>query len=878
MMRQINSMQTTYKGCIYKYSKTIGYDGKPDPFGRITLEKATPIDPSNKTIYCPATLDGKEIGRYNYGITDKGEHELIVEEGISYFCLSWYSCKLTGLVLPKSLATFYSDTFKECRIYLKKIVVDKDNPIFDSRNNSNCLIETKTNKLIMIGVESVIPNTVNEIGLRVFEDRKDLEHLVIPPSVTIVGQEAFRGCHLPSDFVLPHSIKKIESDAFFGATGITELNLPNVESIEYGAFGCTPISKISFGDKLKTIGEKAFSMSCIEELTLPDSITGLHPNAFAASNIKRIYCSEKVAAIIAKTKASKKIKIIINGQKTTVGDLLNKPDNVFDLDACIKNRKDNYAKNINIDMIIEYGSSYDGDMLNGDGYNYGDYKDTVMGTLQAMPAIDASSFNKEILTFDDGRETVLHTLSETFEYGDVYTDYLSLMDTNIFKYLKYQYDKEKDVYYITGVKNIRSIGYLALGFGKEKIIINSKAFDKRNIVNVHIGPNVIAIMEDAFPSLKDSIVSICEGVDYIGPHALTFSSHGYIKYGGDSIPTSWSNKWNQHNRTFYRVCLKQKGLELSSSDIKDKVDNYKKYSKVKWDNEYQPQDDEALFQYSINDRNKLIKMISSNNRLIEKMPEQFKNDPQIFLAACSKNPANFQYAGSELKKNKEFILNATEYLFRDGDSIIPYIDSSLFDDLDFMVSLINNNPRAVKFLGKKIRDNKSLWLTAIDKDHYVIEELKGPLRKDAEFAREVIHINGFLLRNFAPEIRNNKELIIEAIKSNGSALAGIDKSLGLNDDIEIVKLAVSSNSYSIKYASERLQKNEELALLAVKSNPSCIDDLHKDLLKNKQFILKAMSVVDKPSREFAFELFMSCADDSLLNDKGFIEQMERLAN
>ena len=32
---------------------------------------------------------------------------------------------------------------------------------------------------------------------------------------------------------------------------------------------------------------------------------------------------------------------------------------------------------------------------------------------------------------------------------------------------------DKNIYYITGVKNIHSIGYLALGFGKEKIIISS---------------------------------------------------------------------------------------------------------------------------------------------------------------------------------------------------------------------------------------------------------------------------------------------------------------------------------------------------------------------------------------------------------------------
>lgn len=63
------------------------------------------------------------------------------------------------------------------------------------------------------------------------------------------------------------------------------------------------------------------------------------PNAFASSNIKTIYCSEKVANLIIKTKASKKIKLAIeNKESTSIEDMLNRPDNVFDLEACIRNR------------------------------------------------------------------------------------------------------------------------------------------------------------------------------------------------------------------------------------------------------------------------------------------------------------------------------------------------------------------------------------------------------------------------------------------------------------------------------------------------------------------------------------------------------------
>lgn len=876
-----SAMETKYKGCIYQYKKYVDYDGKPDKEKSITLVKAQPIDPTSNVIYAPAFLDGRKILRHEYGILPyKKEFEIIVDEGVDYFHLGWYHCKLIGLQLPKSLRTFYTDIYDDLRIFLKKISVEEGNPVFDSRNNSNCLIETETNKLILIGIESEIPEGVNEIGENVFNRRQDLTHLNIPSSVTIIGPAAFRDCCLPSDFSLPPSIKKICNSAFLGAKGLKELYLPNVEVIEDSAFDTTELSKIVFGNNLKSIGGSVFRLCKeLKEIKLPDSITYISPSAFSSSNIKTIHCSEKVANLIVKTLASKKIKLVIeNKESTTVENMLNKPDNVFDLDACLKNRKNYYARNINIDMIVEYTLSFDFGMPQDDCYNYYDYKDTVIATLQNMPNINASSFDEDILTHDDGRETVLHTLQKTFEWdGDegVYNDYITLASTNVLKYLKYEYDPDKDVYYITGVKKIHSIGFLALGFGKEKIIIKTNAFSKRNIVNLYIGPNVVAIMEGAFPSLTNTTISISEGVDYIGPNAFT-KSKGYIRYGGASIPKAWSNKWNCHNRTFYTVNLNYKPLKLSDTDIECKVKNYKKYINVRWDHDYTKDDYDSLFQESLDNRGKLIKMINLDDSYIQKIPDCFKNDPHVFLAAIAIRTSNFQYAGDELKKNKDFILEFLRKVPSSDDSIIPYINEDLFNDFAFMKKLIEIKPWGVKHLGPNLKENRELWILAIEKDEYVLENLPESLTGDAELFKRAIKKNGINIQYFSSSIRKNRELALEAIKKNGCALKYVDPSLGFNDDIDIVMMALSTNCFSIRYASERLQKNEDVALFAVKLNCGSFDFLHKSLLSNKKFILKAMMMLDKSDRDFAYDVLMDCIDESLQDDKAFMKELERL--
>ena len=73
---------------------------------------------------------------------------------------------------------------------LASIVVDKNNPVYDSRNNSNAIIETATNTLVSGCKTTVIPNSVTSIGSWAFS-MNDLTSVTIPDSVTSIGSWAF---------------------------------------------------------------------------------------------------------------------------------------------------------------------------------------------------------------------------------------------------------------------------------------------------------------------------------------------------------------------------------------------------------------------------------------------------------------------------------------------------------------------------------------------------------------------------------------------------------------------------------------------------------------------------------------------------------------
>ena len=81
-------------------------------------------------------------------------------------------------------------------IYLgyNTIIVDNNNPIYDSRDNCNAIIEKESNKLVKASNSTIIPNSVTSIGDGAFKQCSDLTSLTIPQSVTSIGYYAFSGC------------------------------------------------------------------------------------------------------------------------------------------------------------------------------------------------------------------------------------------------------------------------------------------------------------------------------------------------------------------------------------------------------------------------------------------------------------------------------------------------------------------------------------------------------------------------------------------------------------------------------------------------------------------------------------------------------------
>lgn len=103
-----------------------------------------------------------------------------------------YCEKLTNVIIPNSVVDISNNAFGFCR-NLNQILVDEKNPIYDSKEDCNAIIKTKTNELIVGCNNTQIPNSVKSIGDNAFFG-SGIKSIVIPDSILNVGSYAFAYC------------------------------------------------------------------------------------------------------------------------------------------------------------------------------------------------------------------------------------------------------------------------------------------------------------------------------------------------------------------------------------------------------------------------------------------------------------------------------------------------------------------------------------------------------------------------------------------------------------------------------------------------------------------------------------------------------------
>ena len=159
---------------------------------------------------------------------------------------------LTSITIPEEVTSIGYCAFTGCT-GLESIIVAEGNPVYDSRNDCNAIIETANNTLILGCKNTLIPSSVTSIGMYSFKGCTGLTSIIIPSSVTSIGMYSFQGCTNLTCITIPEGVTSILFMTFEGCTNLTSIIIPSsVTFIENDVFtGCTGLTSVTAYRPLK---------------------------------------------------------------------------------------------------------------------------------------------------------------------------------------------------------------------------------------------------------------------------------------------------------------------------------------------------------------------------------------------------------------------------------------------------------------------------------------------------------------------------------------------------------------------------------------------------------------------------------------------------
>jgi len=239
-----------------------------------------------------------KIGELSLGMTRQYDRiqRIVIPSSVKELGNSAFSGlpQLESIYISKSVTKISANLLGDEYTNPARIEIDPVNPVYDSRENCNAIIETATNTLIVGRKGSVIPSSVTSIADNAFKSCKELKSIVIPEGVKSIGKSAFEGCSGLTAITIPASLEIIGSSAFFECTGIRSIKVAQGNKVFDSREDCNAIVNTRTGELIlacastkvpqgvKKIGYRAFYHCTLTNgLNLPEGIEEIADEAFA---------------------------------------------------------------------------------------------------------------------------------------------------------------------------------------------------------------------------------------------------------------------------------------------------------------------------------------------------------------------------------------------------------------------------------------------------------------------------------------------------------------------------------------------------------------------------------------------------------------------
>ncbi len=336
----LTSIKAAFYGCsaLEEVVVPYGVTNMRESFGNCNALKNVVIPPtvnnierafsttSGPTALEHVTLPSSLTKIGEYAFASSGLKSIEIPEGVTEIgTLAFSNCKNLKMVyIPKSVTTIAGFTevsnnlaFNACS-GLESIVVDAENPVYESPNGCNAIIQKEGKKLIVGSKYTVIPEDVVTLDGYSFR-RVGLTSIVIPASVTTISSYCFYQCaSLTSVECKSPTPPTIAGNVFTQINSDCVLKVPHGCSEAYSAW-----SQYFGGGIVEAKREVTWSIhnategDVIVEQTLKDGTT--ETTTYAGNLNDLVIDDTQVSKVTLKVYAenaneSKPVRVLVNGQ------------------------------------------------------------------------------------------------------------------------------------------------------------------------------------------------------------------------------------------------------------------------------------------------------------------------------------------------------------------------------------------------------------------------------------------------------------------------------------------------------------------------------------------------------------------------------------
>ncbi|MGM9826408.1 MAG: leucine-rich repeat protein [Paludibacteraceae bacterium] len=228
------------------------------------------------------------------------------------------------IFIPSSVEYIDDKAFLETSF--SSIEVDAANKFYDSRDNCNAIIDSRSNTLILGSSHTSIPLGVESIGEGAFENCPGIQRLVIPESVYSLKEGAFCSAEI-GELYISKSVERIDPTAF-GNCIIRKIYLDENNTTFYEKGNCL-ITKdtarlriagknFTIPHEVKIIGSCSLTLSEDALLEIPNGVVEIMSGAITVKGVRlRLVLPSSVKLIMEQFLSEKDIEEIVvpAGQK-----------------------------------------------------------------------------------------------------------------------------------------------------------------------------------------------------------------------------------------------------------------------------------------------------------------------------------------------------------------------------------------------------------------------------------------------------------------------------------------------------------------------------------------------------------------------------------